>query len=155
MSISPTVDANYRLHAADLEGIARRVIIANVTYQGVEEMTPVLHFIGQSKRLVLSPDQVGQLVDVTGTTLFRQWIGLPIILQPHTTKQESLIRLKAVGPNQHAQPMPVYVPDDRRGWYLALIVVGLLLATSAIYAALNFTTILTAAQQLRDYWPLR
>jgi hypothetical protein len=50
MSISPIVDANYRLQAVDLEGMARHVVIANVTYQGVEEMTPVLHFVGQTKR---------------------------------------------------------------------------------------------------------
>lgn len=155
MSISPIVDANYRLQPADLEGVARRVVIANVTYQGVEEMTPVLHFVGQTKRLVLSLEQVGQIIDITGTPLFSQWIGLPIILQPHAERTESHILIKAVTPKLRGQPMPIYVSEDRRGWYLALSVVGLLLSTSIIFAALNMTTILAAMQQLRDNWPLR
>jgi hypothetical protein len=155
MSISPIVDANYRLHPADLEGVARRVVIANVTYQGVEEMTPVLHFVGQTKRLVLSPEQVGQIIDITGTPLFPQWIGVPIILQPRNDKNESLILIKAVTPKQRGQPMPTYISADRRGWYLALSVVGLLLSTSILFAMLNMTTILAALQQLRDNWPLR
>jgi len=49
----------------------------------------------------------------------------------------------------------VYVPEDRRGWYLALILVGLLLLASMIYAALNANAILNGVQQLRDNWPMR
>src|SRR4051812_25358162 len=127
MSISPIVDAGYRLQAADLEGAARQVVIANVTYQGVEEMTPVLHFIGQSKRLVLSPQQVGEVIEVTGTTLFQQWVGTSIILQPVVSKKESHILIQAVNPKRNAQSMPVYLPPDKRGWYLALTVVAILL----------------------------
>lgn len=155
MSISPIVDDNYRLQPSDLEGLARQVVIANVTYQGVEEMTPVLHFVGQSKRLVLTAAQVEQLVAITGTTLLPQWIGATIVLHPGKGKSASPITLKAVTPNRRAQPMPVYVPEDKRGWYFALTVVGTLLAASAGYAALNLSTILTAVQQLRDNWLLR
>jgi hypothetical protein len=155
MSLSPIVDANYRLQPADLEGRARHVVITNVTYQGVEEMTPVLHFAGQSKRLVLSSDQVRQMIEITGTTLFPQWIGVSIVLQPRTTPKESFILIKPLNPRQRALPMPVYVSEDRRGWYLALTVVGLLLAVSILYAALNAATLLATVQQLRDNWPLR
>jgi hypothetical protein len=155
MSISPIVDANYRLQAADLEGMARQVEIANVTYQGVEEMTPVLHFVGQTKRLVLSPEQVTQIIDITGSTLFAQWIGVAIVLQPPKSKSETHILIKPVNAKRRAQPMPTYVPDDRRGWYLALSVVAIFLTASILYAALNLTTLLAAVQQLRDNWPLR
>ena len=78
MSISPLVDADYRLYAADLAGMARQVVIANVTYQGIEEMRPVLHIEGQTKRLVLSPEQVNQLIEITGTALLSRWIGIAI-----------------------------------------------------------------------------
>ena len=155
MSISPIVDDNYRLQSGDLEGKARQVVIANVTYQGVEEMTPVLHFVGQSKRLVMTAEQVSQLIDITGTTLLPQWIGASIVLHPGKGTPTSPIAIKAITPNKRAQPMPVYVPEDKRGWYFSLTVVGTLLAASAAYAALNLTTILTAVQQLRDNWLLR
>ena len=54
---------------ADLGGRPRRVIIANVTYQGIEEMTPVLHFAGQPKRLALTRPMAQQLTAATGTSL--------------------------------------------------------------------------------------
>jgi hypothetical protein len=155
MSISPIVDADYRLYVADLEGSARRVVIANVTYQGVEEMTPVLHFVGQTKRLVLSPEQVQQMFEITGTILYPGWIGAAVILQPPNAREEPHIHIKAATAMQRAQPMPVYVSEERRGWALALSVVGLLLSVSAIFAALNLDTILLALQQFRDNWPLR
>lgn len=155
MSISPIVDANYRLQPPDLEGAARQVVISNVTVQGVERMTPVLHFEGQTKRLVLDTEQVAQLVEITGTSLFAQWIGVSIILQPPRGKRDSQILIKAVTDKARGQPMPVYVPEDRRGWRVSLIVVGFLLMASLAYAALNFTPILMALQQLRDNWPLR
>lgn len=155
MSISPVVDASYRLQPADLEGAPRQVVIANVTYQGIEEMTPVLHFEGQSKRLVLSPEQTGKLIEITGTALFRQWVGTAIILKPQTTKGDSTILIQAVNPKRRTRAMPVYVPEDRRGWYLALIVVGLLLLASIIYVALNANAILGGIQQLHDNLPMR
>lgn len=155
MSISPIVDANYRLLPPDLEGAARQVVISNVTMQGVERMIPVLHFEGQTKRLVLNAEQVAQLVEITGTSLFAQWIGVSIILQPPSSKRDTQILIKAVTDKSRGQPMPVYVPEDRRGRRVSLIVVGLLLTASLAYAALNFTPILIAVQQLRDNWPLR
>jgi hypothetical protein len=155
MSISPIVDAGYRLHADDLQGIARQVVIANVTFQGVESMTPVLHFVGQSKRLVLTPEQVAQTIEITGTSLFPQWIGIELILQPQKSKSQTSIVIKAVTPKQRGQPMPVYVHEDKRGWRLALIVVGSLIAASSLYVVLNITSLLAVIQELRDNWPLR
>src|SRR5688572_10671203 len=111
MSISPVIDANYRLQPADLESAARQVVISNVTYQGVEEMTPVLHFDGQTKRLVLSPEQAGQVIEITGTPLLPQWIGVALILQPYTTKGESRIDIRASGPKKRAASMPIYISE--------------------------------------------
>jgi hypothetical protein len=155
MSISPVVDASYRLQPADLQGAPRQVVISNVTYQGIEEMTPVLHFEGQSKRLVLTPEQVSQLIAITGTTLFQQWLGTAIVLKPQIRKDDSTILILAINPKHRARAMPGYVPEDRRGWYLALTVVGILLLASLIYAALHAGTILDGIQQLRDNLPMR
>ena len=155
MSISPIVDAEYRLQPEDLVGLPRHVIISNVTYQGVEEMTPVLHFEGQSKRLVLSPEQIAKIIDISGTLLYPQWIGLAIILQPPKSDTDDTIIIRAVDPHKHAKPMPVYVSEDRRGWVIALAAVALLLGASVLYAALNMPAILVGLQQLRDNWLLR
>jgi hypothetical protein len=155
MSTSPIVDANYRLQPADLEGVPRQVVIANVTFQGLEAMMPVLHFAGQTKRLVLSPDQVREMVEITGTTLFPQWIGVPVILKPEVVQKQTTIHLKAATSKLHAQPMPVAITDDKRGWRLSLIVVGVLLFLSTLYALLNASMLLTIVQQLRDNWLLR
>lgn len=132
MSISPTVDARYRLQPADLEGAPRRVIISNVTFQGLEEMTPVLHFEGQTKRLVLSADQVTQLVELTGTSLFHDWIGRAIVLSPLRGAGGREISITA--PTRRAAAMPVEPRGERREWRMALTVVALLsLASTAYY----------------------
>lgn len=155
MSTSPIIDANYRLHPTDLAGAARQVVIANVTFQGVEAMAPVLHFVGQTKRLVLTPEQVRQMIDITGTSLFPQWYGVAVILHPKTSKKQGTIELKAVTAHPRAQPMPIVITEDKRGWRLSFAVVGLLLLLSTLYATINAATLLTAIQQLRDNWPLR
>lgn len=163
MSISPIVDAEYRILPADLEGQTRRVEIANVTYQGVEAMTPVLHFVGQTKRLVMTPQQATQMLEITGSILHDQWIGVTILLQPRITKQESLILIQPVSRKSRGQPMPIYLSDDRRGWLLALSIVGILLTISLTLANINLGTVVntvldtlqTYLQQLRDNWPLR
>lgn len=155
MSTSPIIDANYRLHPTDLAGAARQVVIANVTFQGVEAMTPVLHFVGQTKRLVLTPEQAQQMLEITGTSLFPQWHGVALILQPKRTKKQSTIEVKAVTAHQRGQPMPIATTEDKRGWRLSFAVVSLLLLLSTLYAAINATQLLTVIQQLRDNWPLR
>ena len=153
-SISPLVDADYRLHAADLAGFPRHVVIANVTYQGIEEMRPVLHFEGQTKRLVLSPGQVNQLIDITGTVLSSRWIGVPLILQP-SAKGEAQIAILPVTHKLRGQPMPVTISEDRRGWLLAISIVGVLLSISLLFAFLNLPMLVATLQELRDNWPLR
>lgn len=155
MSISPIVDTDYRLHIADLQGEARQVVIANVTYQGVEEMVPVLHFEGQTKRLVLSAEQAEQVIRITGTPLYARWINTPIILRPYITKTESRILIQPVDPKRKAQAMPTYISEDRRGWYLAIAIVGVLLILSVLYAVFYIEDILFGIQQLRDNWLTR
>ena len=152
MSISPIVDEHYRIQVADLDGTPRQVEIANVTYQGVEEMTPVLHFVGQTKRLVLSARQVEEMLQITGTILYPHWIGTHIILHPHVTNGETSIALKPVTKGQRGRPMPTYVSEDRRGWGLALSVVMILLVASALFTWLNLEILLATLQELRNTW---
>jgi hypothetical protein len=147
MSISPTVDDHYRLQPADLAHAPRRLVISNVSYQGLEAMTPVLHFEGQSKRLVLSAQQVSQLVELTGTSLFQQWRGRTIVLVPPKKPQDQEIRITAAHAGQKAQPMPDDLHTDRREWRMALIIVGLIALSSAAYTAVIHFDLLTPAQE--------
>jgi hypothetical protein len=71
----PIIETQYRLHPADLDGKPSKAQIANVTFQGIEAMQPVLHFTGHAKRLTLTPAQSRQMVTITGTTIVTQWIG--------------------------------------------------------------------------------
>ena len=155
MSISPVVDAEYRLQPEDLVGLPRHVIISNVTYQGVEEMMPVLHFEGQTKRLVLSPEQVARIIDISGTILYPQWIGLAIVLQPPTDRMDDSIIIRAVDPRRRTPSMPIYVSEDRSGWHFVFAAVALLLGVSVLYAMLNMPAILAGRRQFRDNWLLR
>jgi hypothetical protein len=137
MSISNSVDKRYRLYASDLTGRPRRVVIANVTYQGLEEVNPVLHFAGQSKRLVLTPAQCRQMITLTGTAHFTEWIGLPIVLKPDATDSGAI---ELASPTAlRASAMPLDRTDDQRGWRLAWLVVGLVALASALYLALNLS----------------
>lgn len=156
MSISSMVDANYRLTATDLAGAPRRVHIANVTYQGVESMTPVLHFTGQAKRLVLTPQQTGQMIEIGGSAHFGDWIGKSIVLQPRQQEgqqqgqQESQWVIALVHPDQarRATTIPREQSEDRKGWRMSLLVVCGLLAISSSYLLLNYATLVAIAQEL-------
>ncbi len=49
ISISDTIDVRYRLQPEDLGGKARPVFVRNVTLEGVEGLTPLVHFEGLAR----------------------------------------------------------------------------------------------------------
>lgn len=134
MSISYFVDEKYRLQPADLQGRPRRVVIANVTYQGLEDVRPVLHFAGQTKRLALDAEQTRQLIALTGSAQLTDWIGRTVVLQP-PRRGETAIRI--VAPNSSARAMPPPHNDEQRGWRLAWLVVSLIALTSTLLLMLE------------------
>ena len=83
MSRSAVVDQRYRLQPADLAGSQQRAVIRQVSFQGLEEMTPVLHLAGPlTKRLTLDADQRRELIATLRSSLCDDWIGQPIELRP-------------------------------------------------------------------------
>jgi hypothetical protein len=83
MSRAPIVDERYRLQPADLAGSAQRVLIQQVSFQGLEEMTPVLHFAGPlDKPLALNASQRRELIDLLHSSLCDDWLGQAIELRP-------------------------------------------------------------------------
>ncbi len=76
-----TVYEAYRLRPRDLDG-PRATAIRRVTYEGVEELRPVLYFEGLPKPLVLSGEQARALTRWTGEALCERWIGHAVVLSP-------------------------------------------------------------------------
>lgn len=93
MSISAAVDEGYRIHLADLDGQEWEWVITNVSYQGVEEMSPVLHLQGLSKRFVLDAEQSRQMMALTRSPIPEEWIGATIRVAPKQTADNGSIAI--------------------------------------------------------------
>lgn len=139
MSHSQPIDERYRLTHADLAGQPRLLRIANVTTQGLEELVPVLHFDGTTKRLVLTPGQSQHLIAITGSTIFTDWVGKSVVLQPRRTGDDLQIALQPPDGPVRGHAMPPPRTDDERGWRMALVVVGLVALASLAYVAFNLS----------------
>lgn len=151
MSRVEIIDQAYRLHAQDLMGAPRRMTITNVSLQGLEEMTPTLHFDGQTKRLALTRTQSSELIRVTGTSVLQQWIGLTIVLEPASTPDGPTIRISTPS-GAHRTLRPTKPLDDEgRAWRRTMIAVATLLVLSAIYVAFNATRLAELIAQLAAF----
>lgn len=96
MSFSATVDYRYRLVAADLEGHTRRVIVTRVSYQGVENLQPLLHFEGIGKPMALDMTQRLTISQIARSTAVSDWVGLMLELRP--THREGLAWIEIMEP---------------------------------------------------------
>jgi hypothetical protein len=151
MSISDHGDHARRLVADDLKGQPRLVTIVNVTLHGLENMTPVLHFTGQSKRLALTADQARQMVAATGTGIFQEWIGATVVLVPEPRRQPTMVRISPPDVHRRVRGLPPHRADDQKGWRFALLVVGTIAAASTVYLLAQvglFSSLLGGAWQV-------
>jgi hypothetical protein len=78
--------------AADLGGHAATVKISDVTVEsfrlpdGTHRASAVLAFEGKTKRLILNKTQCKQLVEITGSERFEDWVGRSVSLVPATAQ---------------------------------------------------------------------
>jgi hypothetical protein len=78
--------------AADLGGRIVSVKIAGVTVEsfrlpdGTHRASAVLAFEGKTKRLILNKTQCKQLIEVTGSERFEDWVGRAVSLAPATAQ---------------------------------------------------------------------
>ncbi len=78
--------------AADLGGRAVSVKIAEVVVEsfrlpdGTHRASAVLAFEGKTKRLILNKTQCKQLVEITGSERFEEWVGKTVALAPATAQ---------------------------------------------------------------------
>ncbi len=129
MSRSQIVDQHYRLQSADLQGMPVRTVITAVSFQGLEELAPVLHLAnGSFKRLALAPEQREALIQVTQSTFCDDWVGCQIELHPSPA---DLLILAPGTPRQRYRPnlraLPKALTIGRAIWPLLLVGLVLLL----------------------------
>jgi hypothetical protein len=98
MSRALVVDECYRLQHTDLRGAPQRAMIRYVSFQGLEELTPVLHFEGApGKHLALDASQRRELIQTLHSSLCSDWVGQTIELRPRGENQHPAIEIAAPG----------------------------------------------------------
>ena len=128
MSRAPVVDVRYRLQPADLAGSIQRVVIQQVSFQGLEEMTPVLHFADRfDKPLALTASQRRELIESLHSFLCEEWVGQAIELRPgrHLTDAEIQIGAPTSSSYRHTPARPLRTRSFSIGpslWALLLLV---------------------------------
>lgn len=139
MSISDDVDSKYRLHPTDLGGRPRTALICRVGYEGVEEMTPLLHFEGIARPLALDAEQRIQMAGIARSTLTADWVGMALVLRPAREGGEETIRLLALDARSGAVGAGRVVWRRPRSLKLRplLRVLLLLLLLAVVYAAVT------------------
>ncbi len=95
VSISDAIDIRYRLQPQDLGGQARSVLVRNVTLEGIEHLTPLVHFEGLARPLALDLEQRMQIAEIAHSHLMVDWIGVPLILRPERQGAFETIQLVA------------------------------------------------------------
>jgi len=94
MSISSVIDERYRLHPRDLGRSSIQVTIQNVSWQGVEQLNPLLHLREfPQKRLLLNQRQMQRLIAIIDSSLDRDWIGHTIQLRAEYDDGKLIIAL--------------------------------------------------------------
>jgi len=141
MSLSPIVDQRYRLKPTDIGQATLRVTIQNVSFQGVEELKPVLHLVEfPTKRFVVDRAQCQALIRLTGSPLLLDWIGHQIDLKTITAEEQTNILIAA--PQAAHWPWQQVQSSTRAGnyqplWTSILLLIVLLLIFGAAYALDN------------------
>jgi hypothetical protein len=85
MTVS-NVQRRYRLQPDDLAGKRVEATITNVTIEGLESLTPVLHFDRIAKPMILTPGDADDLAYITRSAVMEEWIGQTISIAPIDTE---------------------------------------------------------------------
>lgn len=120
------VDQRYRLQAADLGGAPQRVLIRAISFQGLEELTPVLHFDGlATKHLALSSVQRQELSRVMHSSLCSDWVGRPVELRLGQVDGEPTVRLITPTPPRVLHERVTHIRARGRSlstsWWMVLV----------------------------------
>jgi hypothetical protein len=141
------VDERYRLLPADLNGRPRQVMIKAVTFEGVEQFTPLLHFEGVARPLALDPAQRIDMAALAHSTLTADWVGVALVICPVRGDEGETIALLPLDAGGRRAPEPGWtprrdVPGPRRSLRPVLLLLALLaLAFAAAYLVENLDSL--------------
>lgn len=130
------VETRYRLQPGDLPAAGLQATVKQVTRQGVEQVTPVLHLDGAPRPLLLDDENVRRMSALAGSPLHEDWLGVALTLVAASEEGEQVIRIYGAG----ASPAPARPLRAPRGqWRAALLLLLLLgLAFGAVYLVENW-----------------
>jgi hypothetical protein len=131
----------YRLMPDDLGGKPRQVFVRSVTLQGVEELTPLVHFEGFGRPLALDLEQRMQMATIAHSAILSDWIGATLILQPDRLAGSETIQLRTIedGSSRVFGRLTRHdrrTPAPRTRSWLRLALIALLLAAAFAAASL-------------------
>lgn len=117
MSLSPAIDTRYRLTPRDLGRRDYVVTITNVSWQGVETLTPLLHLKEfPQKRFLLDAVQQQELITILGTYRTDAWIGQQITIAAQSDSDQLRIHIfdQPTAPSAHKPRLAtaVRIPDN-------------------------------------------
>ena len=125
MSISPIIDERYRLRPEDVGRSGIYVTVQNVSWQGVEQLHPLLHLREfPQKRLLLTQQQVESLIEITSSSLADEWIGQRLVLVATYDDGEPVIMIR-LAPLAKGAPigwrLPLHLEETGRTHLLLLL----------------------------------
>ena len=126
-----SIQKRYRLQPEDLAGERVEATITNVSIEGLESLTPVLHFDRFEKPMLLDPGHANDLARITQSAVMEEWIGRSVSIAPIETAEGA--RLGLFSPTQRTldQPLsrPPHVDSRLRQWRTVLyaLLIGLIL----------------------------
>ncbi len=135
MSISPVIDTLYRLGPRDIGRGDRVVTIQNVSWQGLETLTPLLHLREfPTKRLVLEKVQQQEIIHITGSPRAEDWIGHTLLLAVRSDQDQLRIHLyplqmiptKQRFSGSSERSSTIQVPQSMRATLILLLILLLL-----------------------------
>jgi hypothetical protein len=142
MSRAPVVDERYRLQPVDLAGAPLRVVITSVSHQGLEEITPLLHFATSPvKPLALDFTQRRELIRLARSSVFADWIGRTVELRVTTVAGKRSIVITDPTPSKVVRERVARLGSSLRlNWSTVLLIVLLVLVFTALYILENSPT---------------
>ena len=136
MSISPIIDQRYRLYPVDLGRDDWCVTIQNVSWQGLEQVAPLLHLREfPTKRLLLDPIQQQELQEITNSLQWADWIGQTLIIAAQSDHDRLRIHFYPLGiyhnPKRMSTPT-IHIPESRSTTLLLLLLLILIFVIVAL-----------------------
>ncbi|MBK8049773.1 MAG: hypothetical protein IPK16_23300 [Anaerolineales bacterium] len=141
------VGMRYRLQTTDLPEIPLRTRVRAVSGQGVENVAPLLHFIGVAKPLVLGAANIAAMIRITGSPAYDDWIGCEVQIYRGQEGEEPVVRIASA--LEPVTPARAYLPAEpqtaqrsiRRRWPALLLLLAVAIALIVVYLIDNWAQV--------------